>query len=371
MNRIRNACVALALVAGFAGLSVLIALAADVKQAVRLYSIRFNFLPGPWFGEHIAATLSDSDKSCLIVGASTAREGFDPKQLEQLVPDTKFYNAGTTGGNTSVFEIEAAILEHYRLHYRCIIVPMHPWLLFENENAIANLTTTEYASQLDLKQLNDLSFDPLGSGDRSRVLATFLVPFMKHAAQLNRILRNALFTVHTSWFQDELPRSSYELYADELKPATETFYHDIPLNRDTVVNFLKQAHFYDPKIYGHRPPVVSLDRALELFSRHTDHLVLVKMPDSTLLASPNQFGSPSFDTVIAKYKSLMTYMDCSTLLADEFFIDSTHLNSHGRARLSAVVGAALKDLFTFARQDASKRKFVMQEPVRSQNLAMH
>src|SRR5579864_3087188 len=148
MSRLRNAGVALGLIVGSAGLSILIALALDFNQSVWLYSFRFSFLPGPWFGERIAASWSDPGRSCLIVGASTAREGFDAKQLERLLPDTAFYNAGTTGGNTSVLEIQAAILEHYGLHYRCIIVPIHPWLLFVKQEAVPNLKTTEYASQL-------------------------------------------------------------------------------------------------------------------------------------------------------------------------------------------------------------------------------
>lgn len=341
MDRVRHAALAFGLTLGSVALSILIALAVDCNQAVRLYSFRFSFLPGPWFGEHISASLAAPRQSCLVVGSSTAREGFDPKELERLVPRTAFYNGGTTGGNTSVLEIQAAIVSHYGLHYRCIIVPIHPWLFFTKQDAVPDLTTTEYASQLDLKNLHDLSFAPLRGAARCRLLETFLVPFMKHAAQVNRIIRNSLYRVHAQWFHDNIPRTSYELFADELKPAEDTNYNDIPVGRDVIIRGLEQGHFYESAIYGHKEPIVSFDRALEIFGHYTDHIVLVRMPDSTLLELPNQWALPSFRRVVSKYHDRLTYIECSALFPDEYFIDSTHLNSRGRSRLSAIVGTAL------------------------------
>jgi hypothetical protein len=353
MNRILRTGAALGLTVGFVGLSILIALLVDVNQAVHLYSFRFSFLPGPWFGERIAATLSDPSRSCLIVGASTAREGFDPKELERLVPNTAFYNGGTTGGNTSVLEIQAAIVSHYGLHYRCIIVPIHPWLLFTKQDAVPDLTTTEYASQLDLKQLHGLSFAPLQEDSRYRLLETFLVPFMKHASQMNRIIRSTLYGVHTRWIHDNMSRVRYELFTDELRPADDTNYHDSALPRDVILKGLEQNHFYEPKIYGHQQPIISFQRALDMFGHNTDHLFLVRMPDGSLLKLPNQWASASFTGVVSKYIDRLSYIDCSEMFADDFFIDSMHLNSQGRCRLSAHVAARLNEVLWSASRTSS------------------
>lgn len=344
MSQIRNALIALGLILAALGASTLVALAADFRQAVRVYSVRFSFRPGPWFGERIAASLSDPDRSCLIVGASTAREGFDPKELQGLVPHTAFYNGGTTGGNASVLEIQAAILAHYGLHYRCILVPMHPWLFFSKEGAVPDLAATEYVSQLDLRQLRHLSFAPLEQSSRYPILETLLVPFMKHATQVNRIIRSSIYKAHVKWFRDEMPRASYELYADELKPAPDTNYNDIALDRDVIIRGLEQGQFYDPAIYGHQEPIVSLDRALRMFRERTDNLILVRMPDSTLQAAPNRWTLPSFNSVVTKFDGQLTYIDCSAMFPDEFFIDSTHLTSRGRFRLSAAIGAKLNEV---------------------------
>ena len=59
-----------------------VAFLVDYAFLLGAYEKRFAFRPAGWFAERLATT-EDPEKSCLIMGASTARQGFDPLVLER------------------------------------------------------------------------------------------------------------------------------------------------------------------------------------------------------------------------------------------------------------------------------------------------
>ena len=74
MSRLRHAIKATAIVISALSLSTLVSLNLNQINFIDLYTKRFGFDPGPWFSEHIAPAIGKPN-FCIIVGASTAREG--------------------------------------------------------------------------------------------------------------------------------------------------------------------------------------------------------------------------------------------------------------------------------------------------------
>jgi hypothetical protein len=338
-----NVLKAAGLVGAAAVVFVQAALAADRDWMLSLYSQRFSFLPGPWFGEHLLAAKDDQADVCLIIGSSTAREGLDVRLLEAANPGTRFVNAATGGHSVATQEVQANVLDRYRMSFKCILFPVHPWLLYETEDSLPRLVGEEYLSLLRLADFWNLSFiDPLDLENRDAYQA-FLVPIKKYSWQMNRIIRDRLRKAHLRVFEDDIPLARYELYKGELTPSGDSLYTDRPIDLVAETARVRQLGLMDRSIYGGEATRTSFRRAVDILRRRADLLVVVRMPDTDLLRDANQWATPAFDSLLAEYSDRIVFTDCSSGFSTTHdFVDLAHLNSAGRRALSTSVAGAMQ-----------------------------
>ena len=204
MEKIRNAGFAFILVLGALLVSIAITMVINTHSFLELYTKDFHFRPGPRFAARLISSMPAQDQTCLIIGSSTAREGLDPAIIEKAQDGVKIINAATTGGNTTVQEIQMSIIDRFNLHYRCIIVQVHPWLLYQNSVAVPDLEQVQYDVLLDAGSMARLSFMQADKVNIPLALA-YIVPMKKHAAQLNLFARKELHDLHNAAFSEDLP----------------------------------------------------------------------------------------------------------------------------------------------------------------------
>lgn len=323
------------------------AAAAAVRSAahpllLRAYSQRFSFMPGHWFGERVAVLSGHQSPSCVILGASNAREGFDPEIIEAATPGILVVNAATTGGNNEVLEVQSAILKHNRIRPRCVIAGISTWSMFRNGSPL--ITAEEYLGLMDWDDVLGLSAKPLLSKEGPRIVFGLVLPLRGEAKQLNRVARSAIKRVRQASI-GALPDGRYETHPGELKPADNYLYlHTAPhLVQDWAKLVERSRPWYFPSRYGGQLQERSLRTTLNRLLGLSPDVLLVITPQTPILSPASRAGSPYFWEVIESYRGRITLVDCSGFRDLSLFIDEGHLGAQGRAQMSAEVGQILRD----------------------------
>lgn len=307
---------------------------------LQAYAQRFSFLPGQYFGEKVRSVRDDPANTCIIIGDSKAREGFDPSLLEQ-VSGTRIVNAGTTGGNNEVIEIQTAIMRRFDVRPKCIVVAISRWMMFRNGSP--DLIGEEYIGLLGWSEVARLAAHPFLSKAGPRLVFSLTMPLRAQARQLNRILRVALFDLRARTL-GTLPKQSIELYENELTSVGDFKYDGIaPIlktHRDKLIDQTKP--WYNPRRYGGRQQELSLRYALDEMLRLSDRVVLVDMPSTMVLDPASRLGEPYLKRVLGDYVGQLELIDCSALRNEDLFVDEGHLTSEGRRIFTEEVGNLLR-----------------------------
>lgn len=334
MSGSRRALKAATIVGGALLLMTVVSLSLNEISALRLYERSVAFEPGPWFAEHIAPSISNPN-SCIIVGASTAREGFDPEALTKSLLGLSFLNASTTGGNIEVAEIQAQILHRYGVRAKCILVGVHPFLMMDQSPPL--LASTGYLAQLTIVDVLSLSDRAAVGRDINQILQTIILPLKVHADRLNKLLRVWIFEIQSELRTKPLPLSSYEYFGDEFRPGAGAHYDGSHTNPAAVAEMTQTR--YRTYTYRTKAPETSFRRALALFQSQADTVIVVTMPSQTSLRELNSSGSSSYKNAIRE--SNVAEIDCSSFVPDVYFIDDAHLDAPGRGILSNAIARIL------------------------------
>lgn len=334
MSGSKRAMRAATIVCGSVLLMTIVSLSLTEISALRLYERSVAFEPGPWFAEHIAPSIGNPN-SCIIVGASTAREGFDAEALTKSLPRLLFLNASTTGGNIEVTEIQAQILRRYGVRAKCILVGVHPFLMMDQSPPL--LASTGYLAQLTVADLLSLSDRAAVGREIIQILQATVLPFKAHADRLNKLLRIWIFELQSELRTNPLPLSSYEYFADEFRPGAGAHY-DGSHSSPAAVAEMTQTR-YRTYTYESNAPEASFRRALALFRAQAENVIVVTMPSQTSLRELNSSGSGSYKSAIRE--SGVAEIDCSSLVPDVFFIDDAHLDVGGRRILTDAIAHIL------------------------------
>jgi hypothetical protein len=308
------------------------------------YSHRFSFIPGLWFGEHIAALAKDPEHSCAIIGQSNSREAFDPQLFDRAAPGTRFINAATTGGNNEVFEVQADILRHYQLHPRCVIIGVTLWTMYRDGSP--PLAGGEYLGLLGWGDLLGLASHPLATREGPRIFAEQMLPLRTVALQLNRVLRAAVRD-ERAHLVSALPPSRYEGYPGELEPAGDYYYLNTPpqLSGHWAELVRQRRPWYASSRYGGPTQTRSMRNTLDELLSLTPHVFVVLTPQTAILDPASRQGAPYMRRVLANYAGRITTIDCSQLRNTRLFVDDGHLDGEGRAifsqQVSAIIAAVL------------------------------
>ena len=321
---------------------VVVAIVMDDPRIVAFYGKRFDFRPGAVVAERIANS-HESARTCIILGASTARQGLDAALLSERLAPIKFLNAGTTGGTIEVLELQARIIARYDVHYRCIIAALHPWLLKEVQRP--EIVDTEYMAHLGAFGPLELSGDWWKEKELGKVALAMALPLRKHSGQLGRMIRYALFAAQDGVKASPLPIEDFEILDHDLRPYPTFGYPGNPKGYATNVAALEEAlrslSWLDPAMYVNAPTVSSFEAALHLLAGQTEQLFVVTLPDTPLWNGPNAWASPTYHAVLDGLRGRVTEIDCQGTLNLDEFVDHAHANDDGRRELTLALAASL------------------------------
>lgn len=312
------------------------------------YETRFSFVPGHWFGQRVADLARQSSEACIIIGASNAREGFEPIVLGQAVSGTRFVNAATTGGNNEVLEVQSAILERYGIRPKCAVVGASSWTMFRDGSP--SITSEEYLGLLEWTDVLNISSRPLLTREGPWIAAGLLLPLKAQARQLNRLVRWNIHNLRNATIS-KLPISNMESFPDELKPADDYLYLDTPphLFADWEKLVDASAPWYPASRYGGALQDQSFRKTLDRLISLSERVVVVVTPQTEILSPAVASGSPYFWALMKEYAGRIDIIDCSTLDAPKLFVDEGHLTAEGRNIMSGEVGAILAESLSGAK----------------------
>ena len=310
-------------------------------QLLDAYATRFQFVPGHWFAKSIIELKRNDRNTCVVLGASNGREGFDARILERNAPGVSFLNAATTGGNNEVVDLQSVILERHDLRPRCAIVAFSTWTMFRNGSP--ELAAEEYVSLLDWGEVIALPSRPLLTLEGHHIAARLILPLRSYARQLNLLVRVEIHRVRAKWL-GLLPVSRYESFKSELQPPDDYLYQRTPphLMQDWEKLVARSQAFSSSSRYGGALQETAMRRSLDRLLRLTDgQVAIVITPQTPILDPASKSAKPYFDRVMRAYAGRIAMIDCTSLRDLSLFVDEGHLTAHGRAILSTEVGEVL------------------------------
>jgi hypothetical protein len=308
------------------------------KPLLNAYATRFQFVPGQWFAKSVIDLKRQSSNTCVILGASNGREGFDPAILARNAPGLVFVNAATTGGNNEVVDIQSAILERQNIRPNCTIIAFSKWTMFRDGSP--DLAAEEYLALLDWGDVISFASRPLLTRKGTHVAASLVLPLRNHARQLNLLVRVEIRRARSRWL-GPLPASRYEYYENELRAGdTYNYQRTVPhLMRDWDKLVARSRPFYPPSRYGGAREEAAMHSSLDRLLRLTrGRVAIVVTPQTPILDPASRAAEPYFDRVLQGYAGRIGVIDCTALRDLALFVDEGHLNARGRAVLSTEVG---------------------------------
>ncbi|MEO9340443.1 hypothetical protein ABFT80_23820 [Mesorhizobium sp. SB112] len=312
-----------------------------------LYASNYQFLPGHWFARHLNIAKQEPSKTCILIGASVVREGFDNSVLAKTVPGIRFVNLATTAGYVvaDTIEVQAAILSQYPERYECVILGLNSFYINRLADGAYDILPTDYVSQMRPQTLLSLTGFAEFHPSVAELAYKFGMPFAKHSLMAQRALRERLFRVHQLLINSETPVRTFELFPGEFSPAIQyrydrpSIYAEARKKAEQLLpkNGMEQANSYrDPLAQA------TLKRAVTLLSDLTDKLILVEMPLTSVYQKAETLARPNFyETLRDVPMELFLRCSFSPSVEAAWFYDSSHLAANGRRLLSQSVGEIL------------------------------
>lgn len=305
-----------------------------------LYQSNFSFVPGHWVRSQLTRASSSPGDTCVLIGASVVREGFDSSQLSQSVPGVRFVNLATTGGFSpmDVLDVQSRILAQAGDRYRCIIVGMNNFYLRHFDRQSYELVTTDYLSQMPAAALAIPEIWSGGSDKRS-LINRMMVPFGKNSVIAQRWWRYSLYELRSILSRDPVDIARYETDPTEFKPAFQFQYIDKPsILEQNIPRAREEFAQHDLEAadsYKDSGTKLVMKRTIERLAKLTDHVIVVTMPLSSVYRTVEDVSKPAFEQARASIDDAI-FVKCKIADAEEgaLFYDTSHVNENGREKLS-------------------------------------
>jgi hypothetical protein len=184
---------------------------ATSRPALGLYSVAFDNAVAHRF----AGRLEHAQGRVLLLGASSTHDGFDEEVMNHAAPPAAFVNGGTGMGSVFVYEALTVMLRDSGVKPSVVVLGLHPVTLADRQ---INFNGAGYTDFFDRWHgWNVLQFDdPLFLGeDRHEALANSVWPGHRLARQTGRLVRSAMYRLHTQWYWGrKLPAAAFERAPD-------------------------------------------------------------------------------------------------------------------------------------------------------------
>jgi len=346
-----NVARAILLVAGLIVSVAVFALAIDVPALRSLYSFESGFVPGHWVALQLNHASGKEGRTCLFVGTSVVREGFDSDVLSEAAGgEFEVTNIATTAplASTGVLELQAQIARDRGVKFECVVLGFNSHYLHDLSDVSYELLATNYLSQLPIWSLLQLSNLDQVMPQFPEALARSLYPLGRHSVILQRRLRRAVSLMHQRTL-GRLPLAEFEVLKGEFTPAIQFMYDGQPSVYKAAVELRREEIESDnlaaPSLYDGAAPRAAYRRTIHLLSEITDNLIVLSMPLTHVYEPVEEAARPSFEKASAGLP-IDAFVDCRFPLGDEesVFHDSGHLNAAGRQWLSEEFGIVIRGL---------------------------
>lgn len=335
---------------GIAGVLVMVfAMALSFVVPRSLYNQNYGFVPGQYVGYRLNEVAENPQNTCVILGASTAREGIDVDVLNEL-SETHYVNMGTTAswGSLGSLYIQLKALKAKEENVQCIVFAMHPFFVSHFTDQSFEMLNNDYASQLSLGQAYTLPSAWKTHKPRSLV-AKYALPLAQHSEQLRKQFSFWLYKMHRAMVNGAANVALFEARVGELDIKPHYFLYDGKPNvLEKVANKKRQQMAekgaYVSKTYEdpfvHQVFAGMLNDAKKLAKQ----VIILELPSSYVFTDADDAARPSYYNTIKPYAHNVSLLRCEVnrLEHHDLFHDYIHLNAKGRKELSKDLAAALK-----------------------------
>jgi hypothetical protein len=317
---------------------------------LHLYRNQFAFAPGDWFAWRLNASRRTPEKTCILIGASTVREGLSASAIEDLIPGTNVVNLATTGGHSAIdaIEIQARVLASLGGRYKCVVVGLHPMFLRRFGADSYDLVTTDYTAVMPLSGIFDLSRALSTFPNKAQLIFKYSTPLGQHSLVLRRLMRLWLYEAHRLYVQADTSRENYEEFEGEFTPQSQSVYSGPSVLKDIQESYtaqIKEIGWDRASSYGGKAEAAALRHSLQMLSEITDRVVVVEMPESYLFRHVDAVARKPYEEALASTDVDMKVLRCKIPTSDEFqdFHDAIHLSERGRNLVSQSVASFLQE----------------------------
>ncbi len=285
-------------------------------------------------------------RAVLIVGASSAREGFDEGLLAQARPGWRFVNGGLAGGSVRTLELAELMVRRSAARPAAIVLALHPFFSRPLNQDVVALGYTDFFDAFDGGEL--FGYQAAGSGQevaRGELRANALFPPRRHARLLGRRLRAGLAAAHrAAYWGPPLAPEAFEVVEADTRPMSEYRFEGSGEGLEAMLRRWQRAGYFDPATYERPGLAEQLDDLLARLRAEGRQLAVVLMPEHSALRERRATFRPErFDrSVAAAAASGAQVLDYAALLPDDGFLDLAHVSAEGRVALSRALAADLR-----------------------------
>jgi hypothetical protein len=319
------------------------------RPAWHLYRTPFDDTVGHRLAGKLAACASRGGRTLVVLGASTAREGFDEGALEAALPGVSAFNGGLAGGSVDTLAVASLLLERSGARPSLVLVALHPWMLRAMDQ---DVVARGYADFFDAAVGGELlRYQAPGEGYAAAEQAlrvNLLWPPARHARQLGRLARAGLRRAHAAYYWGQRrPDDAFEVARYDTRPMDAyRFSERAGEGFDAMIRRWERQGFLDARAYA-RPEVhARLDPVLRRIEARAEHVAVVVMPEHTFLrARVAPLAEAPFRAQLALARARgVSVLEHATTVADEDFLDLAHVGPRGRTALTAAVAPQLRAL---------------------------
>ncbi len=317
--------------------------------AWHLYRQPFDDTVGHRLAGKLAACRARGPATVLVLGASTAREGFDEVALEGLVPGAAVFNGGLAGGSVDTLAVAALMLARSGARPGVALLALHPWMLRAMDQDVVARGYADFFDAHDGGELLRYQYPGAGYADAERELRLNLLwPPRRHARQLGRLVRAGLRRTHVGlyWGQTR-PDEAFEVARYDTRPMGDyRFSERAGEGFDAMIRRWERQGFLDARAYARPELAQRLDEVLRRVESSARRVAVVVMPEHTFLRERvAPLAEAPFRAQLARARARgVQIWEHATSVPDEAFLDLAHVGPRGRAALTAAVAPQVRAL---------------------------
>ena len=309
------------------------------------YSVYYGFVPGQYNGHRLLELKNvKPNNTCVILGVSTAREGFEIKSLSGSFPDINFVTFASTASTSPMHVVDLQARTLRGKNFKCVILGLHSYFIGDVGNYKYELVNSDYLSQLHTLDILRLiaKNDEVFSESIILFAKSILIPNFKHSKILDKHIRRGLFEVLNKFYPGQITMTWFEKKPEELAVSTSHYRYD-ESRKEKRDFYLEKRKKRIVELGLDNPSIYSFNKNHDIFMEMvkrlhdaSDRIIELDLPETSVWSNVNKSSEKSFHFLLEQFQENIELYKCSINdpMADKFFVDSIHLDSTGRKLLT-------------------------------------